>query len=352
MVGYHAGTSSRSSPGRSARVAVVVAASLVLAVCGVLGAVLVSHARAAGGGAGPLADPVGDAGQAADVTAVAVTGDRVLRLVDVEVTAGGFLPFDADGRARVVSVWLDTDDDASTGGPETGAEFVLNAWRDVEGDWWDVERWDGSGWRYVPESATQCFLLMGDTLLWTVHANDLDGVTSFRFTVTSSAYDVLGGRLGSDRAPDDPGQVWWYDLASEPPQPEPPPAITSVKLRVLAPTAVPKAPVVGKRFSVSFPVVIERVLEVWVADPFDPNGGHRETITLEESVRAGTLACAPSVGGTVLAHTESLRAGVARLVFVVPKTAKGRLLKVTVKIATHDSGRVLTGRRAASFRVH
>jgi hypothetical protein len=42
---------------------------------------------------------------------------------------------------------------------------------------------------------------------------------------------------------------------------------------------------------------------------------------------------------------------VARLGFVVPKTAKGRLLKVTVKVATHDGGRVLTGRRAASFGV-
>lgn len=353
MVAHDAGTSSGSGPGRAARAPVVVAAALALAVCAVVGFALAGRALAGDGGPGVHADPAGDAGPAADVTAVAVSGDPVLRLLDVAVTVTGYMPFDADGLVRVVSVWLDTDSDVATGGSAGGAEFVLNAWRDAEGDWWNVERWDGTGWRYVPESATQCFLRMGDALVWTVHPNDLGGATSFRFSVTSDAYGLTGARVGGDRAPDDPGEKWPYDLAAESRAPDTlPPAASSVKLRVLAPTATPQQAVAGKRFSVSFPVYLERSSLVWVADALDPSGGHTETIMLLEPVYAGTMACAPTVGGRVLVHTESLRAGAARLVFAVPKTAKAKLLTVTVKISTREiTGETLTARRAVSFRV-
>jgi len=48
----------------------------------------------------------------------------------------------------------------------------------------------------------------------------------------------------------------------------------------------------------------------------------------------GTMTCDPSVAGKVLRHAESFTNGRARLSFVVPKTAKGKLLKVKVKITT------------------
>jgi hypothetical protein len=46
------------------------------------------------------------------------------------------------------------------------------------------------------------------------------------------------------------------------------------------------------------------------------------------------MTCDPSVAGVVLKHTESFTNGKARLSFVVPRTAKGKPLKVKVKITT------------------
>lgn len=61
----------------------------------------------------------------------------------------------------------------------------------------------------------------------------------------------------------------------------------------------------------------------------------------------GKMVCDPSIAGRVIRHVESFRGGTARLSFVVPASAAGRLLKVKVTIAA--SGRAST--RVASFRV-
>ena len=46
----------------------------------------------------------------------------------------------------------------------------------------------------------------------------------------------------------------------------------------------------------------------------------------------GKMAFEPLVAGKVMRHVESFKAGKARLSLVVPKTAKGRLLRVKFKI--------------------
>jgi hypothetical protein len=46
------------------------------------------------------------------------------------------------------------------------------------------------------------------------------------------------------------------------------------------------------------------------------------------------MACTPAVAGKLVKHAESFKAGKARLTFVVPKTAKGKLLKITIKITS------------------
>ena len=58
---------------------------------------------------------------------------------------------------------------------------------------------------------------------------------------------------------------------------------------------------------------------------------------------AGTVTAAPSVAGRVLKHAESFTAG-TKPAFVVPKTAKGKLLKVKVKIVngTQSATKVVT----------
>jgi hypothetical protein len=48
--------------------------------------------------------------------------------------------------------------------------------------------------------------------------------------------------------------------------------------------------------------------------------------------------------GKVLKHAESFTAGKAKLAFVVPKTARGKLLKVKIKIVngTQSATKVVT----------
>jgi len=49
-------------------------------------------------------------------------------------------------------------------------------------------------------------------------------------------------------------------------------------------------------------------------------------------LRKGKLVAYPSLAGRVLRHTSAFKAGKARLSFVVPKTAKGKLLRIRVKV--------------------
>ncbi len=77
------------------------------------------------------------------------------------------------------------------------------------------------------------------------------------------------------------------------------------------PVGVPTKPVAGQRFTFSLPVT------------------RSDTGAL---MRTGTMVCNPSVAGKVVRHADSFKAGKARLSFVVPKTAQGKLLKIKIKI--------------------
>lgn len=77
------------------------------------------------------------------------------------------------------------------------------------------------------------------------------------------------------------------------------------------PVAVPGQPLAGKRFTVSFKVT------------------RSDT---GAALTTGKMICDPSVAGQVLRHAESFKGGTARLSFVVPANAAGKLLKVKVTI--------------------
>jgi hypothetical protein len=98
-----------------------------------------------------------------------------------------------------------------------------------------------------------------------------------------------------------------------------------VKPVIGTPVTSPLAVVAGKRLTVSF--------RVTRSDTGAP-------------LTAGRMICDPSVAGKVLPHAESFKGGTARLAFVVPKTAKGKQLKVkvTIKTATQSATRVATYR--------
>ena len=112
-----------------------------------------------------------------------------------------------------------------------------------------------------------------------------------------------------DNAPDGGGS-WSYYVPNEPVAPPQPimasPVFGAVK-------TVPSKPVAGKRLVFALPV--NR------SDTGAP-------------LTTGKMTCDPSAAGKALRHTESFTNGRARLALVVPTTAKGKLLKIKVKITS------------------
>ena len=60
------------------------------------------------------------------------------------------------------------------------------------------------------------------------------------------------------------------------------------------------------------------------------------------------MVCNPTFKGRQLAHTESFVRGKAKVRFVVPKAAKGKVVKLSLKVTTSD-GRA--AKRVATFKV-
>jgi hypothetical protein len=77
-------------------------------------------------------------------------------------------------------------------------------------------------------------------------------------------------------------------------------------------TTSPKTPVAGRRFTFTLPVI---------------GRYSRQPLT------TGTLAAKPSVDGRAIKHTKSFKNGVARVSLVVPQTAKGKLLRMGIRIS-------------------
>ena len=97
-----------------------------------------------------------------------------------------------------------------------------------------------------------------------------------------------------------------------------PPAVKPV---IGQPTTVPAKAVAGKRLVVSFKVTRS------------DNG---------KALTTGRMICDPSSAGKMIAHTESFRAGHARLTFVVPATATQVRVKLTIKAGLRSTTKIST----------
>lgn len=264
-------------------------------------------------------DAAGDANGGVDITAVKLMSDRGTLLVDV--TAAGLDAIDPASQPAV-TVLLDIDRSASTGSP-SGNELALDFWEDAHAKWWwDVYRWSGRDWQELPQSWSVWGMADGQGFAWQVTEDDVPGMSAFNLYVISTILDAASqtSRI-VDRAPD--GGVWSYEMTSAT-TPTPMPVV--VKPVIGAPVITPLAAAAGKRMTVTFPITRS------------DNG---------RPMTAGRMTCVPSVAGKVVAHTESFAAGKARLSFVVPKTAKGKLLKIKITIEAGSS----SATRIASLRV-
>jgi hypothetical protein len=285
---------------------------VVLALALTLVMALASGSSAGTEASGPwtatFTDPAGDASGAPDVTGVAITGDEATGMFTLSVSATGAVPANPDGLTRAVNVFLNTDKNNSTGSA-SGSEYVL-AFVDDPADqprWWDIYRWDGSAWRSVPETPTMRFALQQGAMSWTFSKSDVGSATGFAVHVATAAGDAAGNLVAGDYAPND-GR-WVFDLSG------PSKTLTTFVTPVVGkPVTVPAKATAGKRLTVSFPVT------------------HTDAGDKPVPLTSGTIVGAATIAGRVMRHTESFTNGVARISFVVPKTAKGKQLKVKATI--------------------
>jgi len=274
-------------------------------------------AGAAGSGPSALAftDPTGDNGGAPDITKVAVNGDATSGTLTFSITASGLALPAADGTAREVDLWLNTDRNPSTGSPN-GNEYVLFVDNDSTdaGQWtWDIYHFANGDWQQVAETPTMDAFGGGNDFSIRINKSDLGGANSFDIYATSGTFDGNGNAVGGfDAAPQN--AVWVYDIRG--------PSRTSTSL--LRPTfgkpaLAPAKVTAGKRLTVSFPITASRA------------GKPAARLT------SGTIAAAATVAGKAVAHTTSLEGGVAKVSLLVPRTAKGKTVRVTVAVTAPSS---------------
>jgi hypothetical protein len=259
-------------------------------------------------GTGSFTDPAGDAKGSPDITGVAVTSDAN-GTVQLSLTVPGVEAIDA-AQDPEVDVYFDTDKNGATGSP-AGNEYDLYYWRTADDSGWDLEKWDGTKYAEAPASQTLLFSRSGDTLTWRFNSKT-DIVTSgFNFFVASGIFDSSNNEISEDDAPDD--GVWTFDVSS-----------AVIAPAVGKPLAVPKRPVHGKLFSVSFPIT--------------------RTDTGRQ-LQGGTVSVAATIGGKPVPKNASLANATAHVALQVPAKAKGKTLVVKVTISAN--GRTAT--RSVSF---
>jgi hypothetical protein len=256
-------------------------------------------------------DPSGDAlGSAPDITGLQVSNDNGGQIL-FSVAVSNLTPESG------LYLFLDTDKNAATG--DDGQEYVLSwdASSDPDYNGWYIEHWSGTSWVH-PDHPTMRAMLTTTGVDFSVNRTDLGNTSGFAVKLFAPRW-TADAITGMDTAPDGLA-AWTYDLTVAPtPAPVVAPIFGSV-------TTVPARPVAGKKFV--FTLAVKR------SDTGAP-------------LTQGTMVCDPSVGGKVIKHAESFTGGKARLAFVVPKTARGKQLKVKVKIVTGTQ----SATKVATFKV-
>jgi hypothetical protein len=265
-------------------------------------------------------DPAGDAKGAPDITTVTISDDANTGMIQITATVVGITTIDPSLEPDI-DVYLDTDKSTVTG--NDGDDYDLYYVRDPEGGSWDIGRWNGSKWEEVPQSTMMSFSRSGDTVSWRFSKADVGGTTGFNFWAGAAIWNTQTTPweiTAMDQAPD--GGVWTYELSAPAPTTT---TVAPVKPLIGSPTITPGNATAGKRFTISFRVTRS------------DNGA---------ALTVGRMICNPSIQGKVLPNAEQFKAGVARLSLMIPKNAKGKLLKVkvTIKLGSQSATKVSTFR--------
>ena len=250
--------------------------------------------------AATVSDPANDHDAAPDITSVRVS-DAKSGWVTFAISTPNYekLPDES-----VVLVWVDVDDNGRTG--LGGADLQLT----IVGSEVALERWDSraNAWRPDDLPTRARSRNSGSVVSVDVHVSELDNARRFRFSLASADVNTATQQIqGADFAPD--GFAFWrYALVNKP-------ALKLVFTRIVTTPVRPRA---GKPFTVGFAVTRS-----------DTGRG----------VTSGTVGC------RVRSHEMSVPAkghishGAGLCSFVVPKSARGSVLRGTITV--HSGGRSL-----------
>jgi len=195
-------------------------------------------ANSAAANSATFTDPNGDG--ALDVTTVLVANDDQPN-VHFDVNLGTALQTSTD----IVVVYVDADNNPSTGGASAGAEYGIFA--DFADNSLSLGKWDGSQFS-VASSPSLKIVYSSNHVGIDIQAADLGGLRSFNFWVGAfrSSNEV-------DRAPDTAS--WHYDVLIGTTSPPPPPPPTREPLKVKSFGKDPWPPRAGESFVLILDVV-------------------------------------------------------------------------------------------------
>lgn len=239
-----------------------------------------------------VTDPSGDQDGAPDITNVRVSDQKNGWLTFAIATPNyGTLPAET-----VLGVMLDIDDNPRTG--QGGAEVLVA----VGGGEVSLGRWEPrSGW--LPDDLpTRARIRQGrGEVLVDVHVSELDNTRRLGFALIGLDVNTVGDQvLGIDLAPDN-GGYWRYALANK----------AAVKLVFTKIVTKPARPRAGRTFTVGF-----------AATRSDTGRG----------VVSGTVACRVLAKEKRVAAKGRIAGGAGLCTFVVPRSARGSVLRGTVTV--------------------
>jgi hypothetical protein len=252
----------------------------------VASAALALLAAQVAGAAASYTDPAGDSGTAPDITAVSAANDAAGALTFTVRTNQPTLAADA-----ILDLAFDTDQNPGTG--SSGVEFVFL----ISSNGWEFLRWDGSNFVTAGAASANGGYANG-VATFRVNKSDLGGVEKFTFWADTFQFDANGNIVAEDTSPNGTDA---YDYTLSKP----------LTLRASKATSTPARPAAGKAF-----IVGTRVTR-------GDTGA---------ALASGVVKCTVRVGTAPLRATGRVSNGVALCSMKLPKTAKGKLVKVTLKV--------------------
>lgn len=261
-------------------------------------------------------DSTGENAAAPDITTINVSNDDAGNLtLQVNVPNRPTLTPD-----MLMLVFLDTDNNASTGDPQAGgADYALQL---VPGAV-NVFPWTGSGYGNAAPAASLTYSYTAGAATFHISDADLGGSKVFNFFAVVESGIVVDENGNPDDtnalvdvAPDPGHGTYKYNV------------LMTLKLSVAAFTTSPKPAKAGKPFSVGLAV-----------NENDTNG----------PVKTGTVACAATIAGKHIpaAHKGGIANGIATCVWPLPKKAKGKTIRGTITLTVKGT----TVQRAFSAKI-